>query len=103
MSLRNRIYVLLGAAMCLPAPTHSADWIVAKINQPAGYMVDCKNWLVLRRDSEIPNRNWVSIGPHARIVLQPQKDQLMLQPGTMSGAFHPDQGCDTSESECGVG
>lgn len=87
MSLRNRMYVILVAAICSPVSAQSADWIVAKVSQPARYTVDGKNWLVLDKGMVIPNRSWVSTGPRARVILQREKDEVTFQPGTMAGVF----------------
>jgi len=87
-------YILFVCLMCFGntffgSAAMAADWVVARVAQPAVYAVDSKTWNRLSAGMNIPAGSWVNTGKTGRVMLRRNGDTIIVQPNTLTGVGGP--------------
>ena len=87
-------YILFVCLMCFGntlfgSAAMAADWLVARVAQPAVYAVDSKTWNRLSAGMNIPAGSWVNTGKTGRVMLRRNGDTIIVQPNTLTGVGGP--------------
>ncbi|WP_318026715.1 hypothetical protein [Rhizobium ruizarguesonis] len=77
---------LIATLILLPITVFAAtdEWRVVKTTDQVKYTVDRANWLDLRAGDVVPDRAWVSTGPHGRLQLARGVESITFQPNTLA-------------------
>lgn len=83
------LFMLVAAIAAEPAL--AAEWVAARVTQPAEYSTDGGNWIDIERGMDVPNAAWIRTGSRGRVQLERDEDTILVMPNTMMVAYKVDR------------